>query len=265
MKTAIVLLTILTSTPLLSQERTLSCDESRGNWDDSGRQRLCEMREYPSAAVSRLSVDGRTNGGVNIKGWDRSDILVRAQVTVWAPSLDDARALSKQVSVQTAGGNVRADAPDFGSERGWAVSYEIFVPHRIDLSLKAHNGGIKMSDVTGSLDFEATNGGVALLRLAGNVRGKTTNGGLKVELTGNRWEGGELDVRATNGGVSLEIPDNYSARLETGTVNGRLSVHYPVTLQGRIDTRQLNVSLGAGGPLVRVMTTNGGVSVRRKS
>jgi hypothetical protein len=37
-----------------------------------------------------------------------------------------------------------------------------------------------------------------------------------------------------------------------------------MTVQGRID-RQLSVNLGSGGPLVRATTTNGGVSVKRKS
>jgi DUF4097 and DUF4098 domain-containing protein YvlB len=189
-------------------------------------------------------------------------MLVRAKVEAWAPSEAEARTISRQINLQTAGGTIRADAPDFGNDRGWAVSYEIFVPHATDLSLKAHNGGIAIADVRGTLDFDAVNGGVALKRLAGSVHGRTTNGGLKVELAGSRWDGRELDVSATNGGVSLLVPDNYSARLETRTVNGRIAVDFPVTVQGAID-RELSVNIGSGGPLIRAVTTNGGVSVRR--
>jgi DUF4097 and DUF4098 domain-containing protein YvlB len=54
------------------------------------------------------------------------------------------------------------------------------------LTLKAHNGGIRIADVSGQLEFETTNGGVSLQRLAGNVHGHTTNGGLSVELAGSR-------------------------------------------------------------------------------
>jgi len=256
---------IAAAIPLVAQEKTLNCDSHRGNSDNGRRQQFCEMREFPGSAVPRMDVDGRTNGGISVKGWDRSDTLVWAQVNVWAPTLDEARALSKQITVQSTGGTVRADAPEFGNERGWGVSYEVFVPRRTDLTLKAHNGGIKISDVTGTMNFEAVNGGVSLLRLGGSVKGRTTNGGLKIELAGNRWEGTELDVSATNGGVSLEIPENYSARLEAGTVNGRIAIDYPVAVQGRIDTRQLSTNLGSGGAVVRATTTNGGVVVRRKS
>ena len=86
--------------------------------------------------------------------------------------------------------------------------------------------------MNGRVDFTALNGGVNLKRVGGYVRGGTTNGGLNIELSGERWDGEALDVSTTNGGVNLSIPENYSARLETGTVNGRVNVDFPVTVQG---------------------------------
>ncbi len=50
----------------------------------------------------------------------------------------------------------------------------------------------------------------------------------------------------------------------TGTTNGGLDVDFPVTLQGRIDRKHLTFDVGKGGPLVRAMTTNGGVEVRKR-
>jgi DUF4097 and DUF4098 domain-containing protein YvlB len=245
-----------------NSERSLSCgDNGRGS---DRQQRFCEMREYPQPAAPRVIADGRTNGGISVKAWDRSDMLVRAKVESWAPTEGEARTIAGQINLQTAAGNIRADAPEFGRDRGWAVSYEIFVPQRTDLSLKAHNGGVSITEVRGNIEFEAVNGGVNLKRLAGNVHGKTVNGGVNVELAGTRWDGNELNVSATNGGVNLAVPENYSARLETATVNGRVAVDFPVSVQGRID-RELSVNLGSGGPLIRATTTNGGVSIRRKS
>ena len=78
-----------------------------------------------------------------------------------------------------------------------------------------------------------------------------------------------LDVTTTNGGVMMSIPENYSAKLETGTVNGGISVDFPVpgldqdpSRRGR-QSKQVAVNLGSGGPLVRAMTTNGGVRIKR--
>ena len=138
----------------------------------------------------------------------------------------------------------------------------MFVPRRADLSLETHNGGIAIADVNGRIDFTALNGGVVLKRVGGTVRGSTTNGGLVIELTGDRWDGDSLDVSTTNGGVILSVPENYSANLQTGTVNGSVSVDFPVTVQGRIN-KQIALNLGSGGAMVKAMTTNGGVHLKR--
>jgi DUF4097 and DUF4098 domain-containing protein YvlB len=135
-------------------------------------------------------------------------------------------------------------------------------PREIDLSLETQNGSIAIADVRGNLSFRAQNGAINLDSVAGNVRGRTTNGGVDAELTGDTWEGTGLDLETTNGGVRLRIPENYSARLETGTVHGGIDIDFPVTLQGRIG-RELSTTLGDGGPLVRAETTNGGVRITR--
>lgn len=240
-------------------EREMNCDE---NWQ-SERVSHCEINETTLAALPRLSVDGGVNGGMTVKGWQKNEILVRARVQTSAESDGRARDVARQVIVHTGGGRVMADGPRNERQESWSVSYEVFVPPKIDLTLKAHNGGIRIADVSGQMEFETTNGGVSLQRLAGNVQGHTTNGGLTVELAGSRWEGSQLDTSTTNGGVSMWVPANYSARLETGTVNGHIHVNFPVMVRGQID-RHLSIDLGSGGPLVRAVTTNGGVSIKRK-
>ena len=242
-----------------NHEKTLSCDK-QGSWNDRGH--FCEIREQTLPAMNALNVDGGTNGGVSVKGWNRGDILVRAMVQTNAPTDSEAKSNASQVRVSTSGGQIKADAPDFGNDHGYAVSYEVFVPHSIDLKLKAHNGGVAISDVRGRIDFETTNGGASLNRLAGTVHGHTQNGGLKVLMMGDRWDGTEFDASTTNGGVQMSVPASYNARLETSTVNGGISLDFPVTVSGKI-SRELAVNLGSGGPLVRVTTVNGGVKIQR--
>jgi len=113
-----------------------------------------------------------------------------------------------------------------------------------------------VEDVDARLELGAVNGGIDLRRVSGDVRGETTNGPLDVALDGDQWRGPGLDLRTTNGPVNLEIPEGYSARLETGTVNGGMHIDFPVTLQGTIG-RRLTTQLGRGGALIRAMTTNG--------
>jgi DUF4097 and DUF4098 domain-containing protein YvlB len=143
------------------------------------------------------------------------------------------------------------------------VSYEIFVPQATSLTVKTFNGGITVSDVRGSLRFEATNGGVNLARLAGDVAGSTVNGGINLELAGTTWEGGQVQVTTRNGGVNVSVPENYSARFHTETLNGSLRSELPVNLPGDPRSGSQEFSVGAGGPLIHVTTTNGGVRLKK--
>ncbi len=235
------------------------------DWCDRGghhgdAERHCEVREMILSTRGTLTVDGAKNGGVRVEGWDGSEIQVQARVETWADDEADARARAGEIEIDT-GDTLIARGPEQHRRGGWSVSYRIRVPRFSSLDLATHNGGISIAGVSGEIRFSAKNGGVTLADLGGDVQGKTTNGGLKVELAGNSWDGEGLDVETTNGGVSLWVPEGYSAELTTGTVNGGLNVDFPMTVQGRVDKR-LHTTLGAGGPPVRVITTNGGVKVR---
>lgn len=235
------------------------CRRDRGSGDE--REQYCDVREQTIPARANLRVDGRDNGGIEVIGWDRNEVLVRAKIQARAGSESDAKALADQIRIDV-GDEIRADGPSTRWRSGWSVSYEIYAPRRTNLDLTANNGGISIADLEGRIEFETTNGGVSLAGVAGDVRGSTTNGGVDVELTGNTWRGAGLDVRTTNGGIDVAIPERYSAQLETGTVNGGMDIGFPVTVQGRLN-RRLTTRLGDGGPLVRITTTNGGVTLRR--
>ena len=239
--------------------------------DNDGDRRLashCEIKEQTLPSGGVITVDGKTNGGIAVKGWERHEILVRAKIEARAPTQAEAQSLAQQVRIETAALNIHAEGPESRDDYQWYVSYEIYVPNRSDLNLKAHNGGISISDVSGRLEFTTTNGGVSLSRVGGAVSGSTTNGGVHVELAGTRWEGESLNVKTTNGGVNLVLPANYSAHLETGTTNGNVKADFPLNVplneRGRMPN-DISVDLGSGGPTIRAITTNGGVHLSRSS
>lgn len=233
----------------------------RGNYGSSNREVHCEERESRVAARPRLSVDGGDNGGVTVKGWNEGGILVRARVQAYARSSEEARALAQQVRVQTEGGEIRATGPERREGRSWSVSYEVFVPRRTGLQVETTNGGIAVERVAGDMHLQARNGPVSLTGVGGDVHARTANGPVRVVLEGDRWAGAGLDAETHNGPVTLDVPGGYSASLETGTVNGPLNFQIPVTVQGRI-SRRIQTELGRGGPPIRVVTTNGPVTVR---
>lgn len=237
------------------------CHRNDSRWQRN-RATHCEVREMRLRAGGSLRVDGRENGGVEVVGWDRDEVLVQARVQASAPERADAEAMVRSVRVETGGGTVRAQGPQTGNRRHWSVSYRVFVPRRTDLAVDTRNGPISVRDVSGRMALEAWNGPLTIRNVGGEVRGRTHNGPLRADLSGSRWNGAGLDLETHNGPVTLSIPDGYSARLETGNVNGPVTVDFPVTMQGRLG-RRINTTLGNGGPTIRAFTTNGPVTVRR--
>jgi DUF4097 and DUF4098 domain-containing protein YvlB len=229
----------------------------------SDRAYHCEVREDTLAGGNPLRIDASPNGGIRVRGWDRNDVSLRSRVVSYGESEQEARRLASQVRIETAGGDITARGPEREGESYFVVSYELSVPQNSNLTLKTVNGGISIRDLRGTVNFDAVNGGVKLENVGGEVKGETNNGGLSIDLTGDRWDGAGLDVETHNGGVRLNLPAHYSAELETGTTNGGLNVDYPITLQGRIGKR-LHTTLGGGGPKIRAVTYNGGVSIRQQ-
>ena len=232
----------------------------RGNYD---RAHFCELRNITLRPESKISVDGRENGGVAFYGWDRNEVRVVALIQTNADDDNQAEAVAKQVRISTSGGRIGAEGPSPQRRTWWSVSYEIYVPTRSNLEAITQNGGVSAADVEGDLDFQATNGGIRVANVGGDVHAETTNGGVSALLSGTSWRGKGLDLRTVNGGVSLTIPRGYNARLETGTLNGGMNIDFPITVQGLIGKR-IQTQLGTGGPLVRVVTTNGGVRISER-
>jgi hypothetical protein len=241
--------------PSARQQAASGDDWCRGeNWGRN-REGVCEVREYSLlAGAASVEVDAAPNGGIQVQGAQRGDILVRAKVVAVAASEQRASEIAAGVQVNAAPDRVTAEGPrTLGRDEHWSVSYRLEVPAQTSLSLRSTNGGISINDVEGKISF----------RTAGEVSGRTNNGGVTVDLDGQTWRGTGLDVETSNGGVKLSIPAQYSARLDAGTENGGFNLDFPVMAQGRID-REVVADIGAGGPLIRVRTHNGGIRVTKK-
>ena len=229
---------------------------SRDNYGNRWDGHACEVRAvHVGRGVRSLSIDGASLGGVSVTGWDRDSVHVSARMQSYASSQAEAERSLRGVRIATEGGTIRAAGPGGeNDQQRWSVSYDVYVPRRMDLDLRAHNGGLRVEGVTGRMSLDAHNGGIALRGTGGDVRARAENGGLSVQLTGTRWEGAGLDAETQNGGVRLVIPERYSARLETGPENGGIRTDFPITVSGRISSH-FSRTLGSGGAPGRAKTT----------
>ncbi|HZM60558.1 MAG TPA: DUF4097 family beta strand repeat-containing protein [Vicinamibacterales bacterium] len=248
---------------------------SQDEWcREDRRADFCEVREETIPNSNTIYLDARGNGGVAVRGWDRSETRVRARITVYDDSREAAERLAKDIQITTTGGRIRADGPDrdrdrrrrrdWDDDRWWNVAYELQVPRKADLSVDATNGGINIGDVRGRIDAHTVNGGIQLNDVGGDIRGETVNGGLHVELAGEKYDGPGLDLKTVNGGVTLRVPSNFSGELDARTSNGGIAVDFPITVSGLINRRQLTATLGSGGPRLRLSAVNGGITIARR-
>lgn len=228
------------------------------------RATFCDVVvESVDSPAATIAFDGGRNGGVIFKGWDEERMEIHARIQAHGDTEAEARELARAVRLELAPGGGRAIGP---ADEGWSVVYRVFVPHRRNLEGTSNNGPLSAEGVNGRIRLETRNGPIDLEDVGGNVTARAENGPLSVVLTGTTWQGEGLDAETRNGPISVSIPAGYAAVLETGTVNGPFDTEIP--LQVRIEpgesNRRFRVDLGGGGPLVRVVTTNGPVSIKSR-
>lgn len=227
---------------------------------ESGRY-YCEVREISLSPDRGELAIRSTNGSISIESWDRDEIHILARITVKGTG-DRARETAEQVTINTRG-TIKARGPHrgwwiFGGSKNWSVSYRVQVPARFDLDAHSTNGKLAISGVSGVIEAGTTNGGVTVTGVGGDVECGTTNGGVKAVLEGAVWEGEGLYLHATNGGISVVMPRDYSAELDAATTNGGIRVEHSIRIEKNSRGRLLG-TVGDGGPVIRVRTTNGGV------
>jgi DUF4097 and DUF4098 domain-containing protein YvlB len=240
-------------------------DRCERDSDRDDRVAVCEVRVSgfrPSRSGFRF--DPGANGGVSLEGWDRDSVAVHARIRAHAENTANARALARDVQIGRSGNTVSAEAPETGRRESVSVELVVYLPRRSDVTAETVNGPISARNLFGTLDLQTANGPLSLEAVGGDVQARTTNGPLSIRLTGLRWEGTGLDAETSNGPATLYIPEDYSAELETGTRNGPFDADFPltVTLTGRMQ-RHFTTTLGRGGTPIRVVTSNGPLSLRR--
>ena len=218
-----------------------------------------------TSPTKKLSINAEKNGGIRVKGWDRNEIYIKACVQAHGKNEAEANERVSAVHIETANGEIRAVSPTATEDDYFfGVSYDIRVPMNTDLYLKTNNGGINLAGIRGAIEFDLNNGGVILERIAGKVSGRTNNGNLTFNLSGEKWDGNGIDARTNNGSIFINVPQNYSARLETSTRRGNFYVNFPVKLDPG-DKYKLDLDLGESGAIIKVATTNGQVNIKQKS
>jgi DUF4097 and DUF4098 domain-containing protein YvlB len=215
-----------------------------------------------------------------VRGWDRSDTMIKVCKAVAADSEQAGKDKLKQITVAIDGGNVTARGP---ADDGWWIHFLVRAPKGARMELETHNGPISLRDLNATVDARTTNGPLSIRRVAGaitaeavngpikvaessgNLRVTTSNGPLSVELTSETWKDGSLEGSSRNGPLDLKISPGFRSGVEV-----EASGHSPFSCQAAAcelgkkdwDDRSRRIHLGGEPTLVRLSTVNGPVKIR---
>src|SRR5262249_14441440 len=74
------------------RSRSFTLDDCGQRWSDR-RYRHCEVRESTLSGLNPIDIDAGRNGGIRVRGWDRSDVRVVARIQGQADTQAAARSL----------------------------------------------------------------------------------------------------------------------------------------------------------------------------
>jgi DUF4097 and DUF4098 domain-containing protein YvlB len=199
------------------------------------------------------------NGGVEVQGWDRDSVEIRAVKTAKEKESDLER-VSIEVDAKPDAISVATHYPqNEGVEV--VVEYTVHVPHGARVEhIGTVNGTLRIAGVDAAEDLHTVNGNIEVYEGGGNVHARTTNGNVHLELVRIQDKKGAT-AETTNGSVLLAVPPDIQADLEARCLNGNFLSELPVTLEGSLRPREMHGRLGNGGAPIRLHTVNGGIRV----
>lgn len=249
---------------------------------------------YPLKAGGRVSVEG-FNGSIELSPWDQDNVDISG--TKYARSQDDVAAIRIDIDHTSDAVSIRASRPTMRGGN-YGARFVIKVPRRAvwdrlvtsngairatdgsgPSTMKTSNGGIHVDGFKGELNAYTSNGRIEMTGIEGALEGRTSNGHIHVRI--DRSEGpvklessnGGIDlemasaaaVRAhtSNAGITLRLPGTANAQLSASTSNGSISTDFEMRMRGEISKHHLEGTLGNGGPLIDLGTSNGSIRIVR--
>jgi DUF4097 and DUF4098 domain-containing protein YvlB len=132
-----------------------------------------------------------------------------------------------------------------------------------DATVHTSNGHIHAERLAGSLEASTSNGGITanIGESSHPVRLETSNGG--VDLTLPPHFASDAHVSSNNAPITLHLADQPNARLVAHTSNSSITSDFEIRTQGTFGKNQVEGTLGAGGGLIDLGTSNGSIRLLR--
>jgi hypothetical protein len=169
-------------------------------------------RRRPAPARGEVKVDNDF-GSVTVRGWERSDVLVRGTLAAGAEGLSfDGDREGTWISVDVPGEWLHAS----GEEPAFRSTLEVFVPAGSSVSVSTVNADATVEAVAGTVDVSTVNGKARVDSPARAVEVETMTGTVSV-----RSSAAEITVGSISGAVVVE---GATGSVQVETVSGTVTV-----------------------------------------
>lgn len=244
-----------------------------------------ETLSHEVAGLQTIGVETH-NGSVTLHGKDEGGIEIRAHYESRASSSSRAQDLvdSFTTDLSVASGQLLVKANFAGtSYNNQSVSYEIYLPKNLNVTVHTSNGAITLDNLAAEADLTSSNGALSVFSDSGvgDLRLHTSNGKIEVsvpsgmaqltaessngriEIDGNPADGGHWQLRTSNGGIKVSLPQVLGVKLDAETSNSSIEVgEGPWSVDGgKLSNKQVHATRGDGALDLLAHTSNASIEI----
>jgi len=217
-----------------------------------------EQRELPLEDVERIQVTTVQEGGLSVRGWNRSSARLIVCRYAVANSRQHAMRVLGSISVASRNGEIAAYGPEIDATQAWWVNMILYVPRHANIDIEAANGGVALRNLSGRVTAHSTTGGISVAQSTGHYKLNTESGGITLDRVT-----GFVDATSRDGGIALKVAG------ETPTIEARTADagHILCTLKGCDEklaswaANRTQLRIGEGVPDIRLATNGASILI----
>lgn len=130
-------------------------------------------------------------------------------------------------------------------------------------TIHTSNGRVHAENIEGACSAETSNGSIAV-RLPGTATSpfKFTTSNASIDVSMDTAPKADVRARTSNGSITIHLPSSASARVQAQTSNSAVMSDFPVTASGTFGNKgHLDGTIGSGGPVLELNTSNGNIRI----
>jgi hypothetical protein len=257
------------------------------NPDFSDSRFTVERTDHLSIQVpTNSTLDVETDfGSITVKGGDTTECSVVADVTVRAPTQEEADQIAQKVKINLVpqGSNVSlyVEKPKLKGNRSVGVSFDVTVPRNINLRCETSYGAIEIEDIIGSIHADTSFASILCLDIEGDMHLDTSYGTIECDNITTKSIEAESKFGSINIECSSSTPGDINANIETSYGNilfvtaadfagsitaatsfGIIETDIPILVKGEIGDDEITGSVGEGTGNLNLKTSFGSIRIK---